>query len=88
LEHILPVKFDQAIVDIITQVTDELGIPSRRMISGAGYDAQLMATMCPTAMIFVPSQDGISHSPDEFTSPEDLEIGANVLLHTALKLAA
>ena len=88
LEHVLPVKFDQAIVDIITQVTDELGIPSRRMISGAGYDAQLMATMCPTAMIFVPSQDGISHSPDEFTSPEDLEIGANVLLHTALKLAA
>jgi beta-ureidopropionase / N-carbamoyl-L-amino-acid hydrolase len=88
LEHILPVKFDQAIVNIITQVTDELGIPSRRMVSGAGYDAQLMATMCPTAMILVPSQDGISHSPDEFTSPEDLEIGANVLLDTTLKLAA
>jgi N-carbamoyl-L-amino-acid hydrolase len=88
LEHVLPVKFDQAIVDIITQVTDELGIPSRQMVSGAGYDAQLMATMCPTAMIFVPSQDGISHSPAEFTSPEDLEIGANVLLHTVLKLAA
>ncbi|MGD8406324.1 MAG: allantoate amidohydrolase [Anaerolineales bacterium] len=88
LEQVPPVEFDQAILEIIHQVTEELGIPSRRMISGAGHDAQLMAAMCPTAMIFVPSREGISHSPDEFTSPEDLETGANVLLHTALKLAA
>jgi N-carbamoyl-L-amino-acid hydrolase len=44
--------------------------------------------MCPTAMIFVPSQDGISHSPAEYSSPEDLERGANVLLQAALKLAS
>jgi len=88
LEHVPPVAFDAAILDIIAQATDELGLPSRRMVSGAGHDAQLMASMCPTAMIFIPSQDGISHSPDEFTSPEDLEMGANVMLHTALKLAA
>ena len=57
------------------------------MVSGAGHDAQLMAGICPTAMIFVPSRDGISHNPDEYSSPEDLETGANVLLHTALELA-
>jgi len=87
LEHVLPVKFDSIIVNIIEATTGELGISARRMISGAGHDAQLLASMCPTAMIFVPSKDGISHSPDEYSSPEDLETGANVLLHSALKLA-
>jgi N-carbamoyl-L-amino-acid hydrolase len=81
------VKFDPGVVDIIEASTDELGIPNQRMISGAGHDAQLLAEMCPTAMIFIPSKDGVSHSPDEYSSPEDLETGANVLLHTALKLA-
>lgn len=87
LEHILPVSFDPAIVDIIHGTADELGFPAQRMVSGAGHDAQLLVSICPTAMIFVPSRDGISHSPDEYSSPEDLETGANVLLHTALKLA-
>lgn len=88
LERVLPVKFDPEIVNIIKQVTNELGIPSRPMASGAGHDAQLMAGICPTAMIFVPSRDGISHNPAEFSSPEHLEMGANVLLHTVIKLAA
>ncbi len=87
LEHVLPVEFDPKVVDTIEQTADELRISSRRMISGAGHDAQLMAGMCPTAMIFVPSRDGISHSPAEYSSPEELETGANVLLHAALKLA-
>jgi N-carbamoyl-L-amino-acid hydrolase len=87
LEHVLPVEFDPTVVDTIKQTADEMGISSRRMISGAGHDAQLMAGMCPTAMIFVPSRDGISHSPAEYSSPEELETGANVLLHAALKLA-
>ena len=87
VEHVLPVKFDPTIVDVIERTAIELGTSSRRMISGAGHDAQLMAAMCPTAMIFVPSRDGISHSPDEYSSPEDLERGANVLLHASLKLA-
>lgn len=87
LEHVLPVKFDPTVVDVIEQTADELGISSRRMISGAGHDAQLMAGMCPTAMIFVPSRNGISHSPAEYSSPEELETGANVLLHATLKLA-
>jgi beta-ureidopropionase / N-carbamoyl-L-amino-acid hydrolase len=87
LEHVLAVKFDPVIVNAIEQTATALDIPFRRMVSGAGHDAQLMAGMCPSAIIFVPSREGISHSPDEYSSPEDLETGANVLLHTALRLA-
>jgi N-carbamoyl-L-amino-acid hydrolase len=87
LEHVPPVKFDPAVVNVIEGATKELGIPAKRMVSGAGHDAQLLAEMCPTAMIFVPSRDGNSHSPAEYSSLKDLERGANVLLHAALKLA-
>ncbi|GAB1398920.1 hypothetical protein MASR1M66_03720 [Aminivibrio sp.] len=66
----------------------ELGLSSRRMTSGAGHDAQMMARICPTAMIFVPSRGGISHSPDEHTDRADLLAGAEVLLRTAEKLLA
>jgi N-carbamoyl-L-amino-acid hydrolase len=57
------------------------------MISGAGQDAQMLARLCPTAMIFVPSIGGISHSPAERTAPEHLALGADVLLRTLLALA-
>jgi len=56
------------------------------MPSGAGHDAQEMAHICPVGMIFIPSVDGISHSPREFSLPADITNGANVLLHTLLKL--
>ena len=59
----------------------------RRMTSGAGHDAGIIAALCPTAMIFVPSVGGISHNVAEYTKPEDLEAGANVLLQTLLELA-
>jgi N-carbamoyl-L-amino-acid hydrolase len=58
------------------------------MPSGAGHDAQMLARVCPTAMIFTQSKDGLSHNPAEYTSPEDLEAGTNVLLQTMLTLAA
>lgn len=64
-----------------------LGLPVRRMISGAGHDAQMMAQLCPTAMIFVPSVGGLSHNPREFTSEADLLNGVNVLLLAALEAA-
>ena len=54
------------------------------MPSGAGHDAQDMARLGPVGMIFVPSVGGISHSPREFSHPEDIANGANVLLHTLL----
>ena len=56
------------------------------MPSGAGHDAQNMARIAPTGMIFVPSVGGISHSPKEYARPEDMANGANVLLHTILKI--
>jgi beta-ureidopropionase / N-carbamoyl-L-amino-acid hydrolase len=57
-----------------------------RLPSGAGHDAQSFASLCPTGMIFVPSVDGISHSPRELTEWQDCVNGANVLLKAALKM--
>lgn len=73
-----PVTFDAGIVERIEQAAR--GLRSRRMTSGAGHDAQMMARIAPAAMIFVRSAAGISHSPSEFTADEDLVAGANVLL--------
>lgn len=75
-----PVRFDRAIVDLIEQTASTRGLRSRRMTSGAGHDAQMIARIAPSAMIFVPSAGGISHNPREFSSKADLVSGANVLL--------
>ena len=64
-----------------------MGLSRKRMPSGAGHDAQMFARVCPTAMIFVPSINGISHNPAELTDDEDLALGCDVLLHTMLRLA-
>lgn len=82
-----PVDFDPGVVELIERVAVGRGLSTRRMPSGAGHDAQMFARMCPTAMIFVPSIGGLSHNPAELTSADDLERGANVLLHTLLELA-
>ena len=82
-----PVTFDPGVVDRVATVAAELGHSVRRMPSGAGHDAQMLARICPTAMVFTPSRDGISHNPAEHTDPADLEAGANVLLHVMLELA-
>jgi N-carbamoyl-L-amino-acid hydrolase len=70
----------------IEAASEELALRSRLMPSGASHDAQKLATLCPTGMIFVPSVDGISHSPRELTRPEHVEHGADVLLHALLRL--
>lgn len=82
-----PVKFDDGIADLIAQHAQTLGYSCRSMTSGAGHDAQMMARLCPSAMIFVPSVKGISHNPAEHTEVTDLVAGGNVLLQTMLKLA-
>jgi beta-ureidopropionase / N-carbamoyl-L-amino-acid hydrolase len=82
-----PVVFSPRVLEAIEAVAAECGLPIRRMTSGAGHDAQMIAQICPTAMIFVPSVGGISHNPREFTEPKHLEIGAQVLLQTMLRLA-
>lgn len=82
-----PVHFDPGIVDLIDATATGLGLSIRRMPSGAGHDAQMLARVCPTAMIFTPSRDGISHNPAEHTDPEDLAAGADVLLQAMLAMA-
>lgn len=66
---------------------DDLGLSDVSLTSGAGHDGQSLAQVCPVGMIFVPSVDGASHSPREFTRWEDCVNGANVLLQTALRLS-
>lgn len=83
-----PVDFDPDSIALVEATAKNLGLRVKRMPSGAGHDAQMLARVCPTAMIFVPSVGGISHNMKEFTSPADLEAGANVLLHTLLSLAS
>jgi len=83
-----PVVFDDQVVSLIANTAADLGYSVKTMPSGAGHDAQMLARVCPTAMIFTQSQNGLSHNPAEFTSSQDLEAGSNVLLQTMLALAS
>jgi N-carbamoyl-L-amino-acid hydrolase len=78
----------ERIRQLVQDAAAELGLDSRRMPSGAGHDAQSIARFAPIGMIFVPSVAGISHSPREFSRPEDIAAGVNVLLRTLLELDA
>jgi N-carbamoyl-L-amino-acid hydrolase len=80
-------RFDPEVVGTVEAAAQALGTPCRRMLSGAGHDAQHMASVCPTGMVFVPSIAGKSHCEEEATGFDDVERGANVLLHAALRLA-
>jgi N-carbamoyl-L-amino-acid hydrolase len=82
-----PVAFDEEVVALVETVAEEHGHAVRRLPSGAGHDAQMLARICPSGMVFVPSVNGISHNPAEHTDDGDLEAGANVLLHCLLRLA-
>ena len=82
-----PVAFDPECIAAVRQAAATLGLPAREMISGAGHDAVYMARVVPTAMIFVPCKDGISHAEVEYASPEACADGANVLLHAVLARA-
>ena len=82
----IPAPTDPKIRSLISDAARELGLTTKLLPSGAGHDAQDMARLGPVGMIFVPSVAGISHSPREFSRPEDIANGANVLLHTLLKL--
>ena len=88
LSRFEPVIFDEQVIDIIDNVCASFDVPAHRLPSGAGHDAQMFARVCPTAMIFVPSIKGISHNPAELTDDVDLTLGADVLLHTMLRLAS
>jgi N-carbamoyl-L-amino-acid hydrolase len=82
----VPSPTDPAVKKVIAESAEELGLSYLFMPSGAGHDAQNMAKIAPTGMIFIPSIGGVSHSPKEFTPAKDIANGANVLLHTILKI--
>jgi N-carbamoyl-L-amino-acid hydrolase len=83
---VAPAPTDERLRRIIATSADNLGLSSKFMPSGAGHDAQDMALIAPTGMIFVPSEKGISHSPQEFTSAQDMANGASVLFKTVLEI--
>jgi beta-ureidopropionase / N-carbamoyl-L-amino-acid hydrolase len=82
-----PVAFDPDIVDAVEAAARRRGHDVRRMPSGAGHDAQMIARMCPAGMVFVPSVQGMSHNPAEHTDPSDLAAGTQVLADVLLELA-
>lgn len=90
LEHYWRVPytpFDREVVAAVERAAAASGARHRRILSGAGHDAQYMAAIGPAGMVFVPSRDGRSHCEEEFTAMDDIEHGANTLLGAALELA-
>lgn len=87
LVHIPTIFFEKSIINILEETSDKLGYSSKKMFSGAGHDAQLLSNLYPSAMIFIPSKNGISHSIDEYSSLEAIKRGANVLLNSIISLA-
>jgi beta-ureidopropionase / N-carbamoyl-L-amino-acid hydrolase len=88
LARFQPVAFEPRLVARVEGIAHELGLEVRRLPSGAGHDAQMLARVCPACMIFVPSARGVSHNVEEYTAPADLAAGADVLLRLLLELAA
>ncbi len=82
-----PVAFDDGIVTLVEETARALGCSVKRMPSGAGHDAQMLARLCPAGMVFVPSAQGISHNPAEHTDDADLARGARVLFAVVRALA-
>lgn len=85
--YIPPVACDKTVVSVMTQQAERLDLAHQIMPSGAAHDAQIMASLVPVGMIFVPSKNGQSHSPAEWTGWSDIEAGANLLLSTLVELA-
>jgi beta-ureidopropionase / N-carbamoyl-L-amino-acid hydrolase len=82
-----PTAFDARMVGAVRDAASRLGLPHMDIVSGAGHDAVYLAKLAPTAMIFVPCENGISHNEIENATPQDLEAGCNVLLHAMLAAA-
>jgi hydantoinase/carbamoylase family amidase len=83
-----PVALDGGLQDTLIEAAEAEGASYRRMPSGAGHDAMVLAHRVPAAMVFVPSRGGISHSPDEYTPPEQCELGARVLTRAVRTLVS
>jgi N-carbamoyl-L-amino-acid hydrolase len=82
-----PVAFAKPCVDAVRQAATMLGMPAMDIVSGAGHDAVYISRVAPTAMIFVPCENGISHNEVENATPDDIGAGCDVLLHAILERA-
>jgi N-carbamoyl-L-amino-acid hydrolase len=87
LDRTAPARMHEGVQEAFAGACERLGLSHTLLASGAGHDAQCLAPVCPTGMVFVPSVAGRSHSPREYTEWQDCVNGANVLLHAALALA-
>ena len=87
VRRIFSEAFDGELVGRVEHTAKSLGLTTRRMFSGAGHDAQMLARTCPAAMVFVPSIAGLSHNIAEYTAPDDIANGLAVLGTLALELA-
>jgi len=83
-----PVAISEPILNRLKALSQELGYDYRLLHSGAGHDAQIIASICPAGLIFIPSLQGLSHVPEEAINPSDLEKGANLLLQALIGLAS
>lgn len=88
MSYLPPVKCSSEIVSRLTDQAKRLGASFEQMPSGAAHDAQVMGSIAPVGMIFVPSKNGKSHSPEEWTAWSDIESGANLMLHGILALSS
>jgi len=86
--HALPVTFDAMVVDALERAAGAVGVRHIRLPSGAFHDAQFVVPICPTGMIFVPSRDGVSHNPAEYSTSAQLAAGTRVLTQALLDLAS
>jgi N-carbamoyl-L-amino-acid hydrolase len=83
-----PIVFDKDCVGAVKQAASAAGYGNMEIISGAGHDACYVSRVAPTAMIFVPCEEGVSHNEAESATPEDLAAGCNVLLYAMLERAS
>jgi hydantoinase/carbamoylase family amidase len=82
-----PVRCAESVIDAAQEACTRLGVSFRRMVSGAYHDAMILGAAVPIGMVFVPSRGGVSHHPDEYTAPEQLEVGVRVLARVLERLA-
>ncbi len=85
--YIPPVNMSEENIVLMEKISQKLGYSYLRMNSGAGHDAMIMAEVAPSNLIFIPSKDGLSHHPDEWTDYEDIKKGIDLMLHTVIELS-
>ena len=82
-----PVRFDAGLGALLRELAAARGLATRDLVAAAGHDSVLVAPLCPSAMLFVPSRGGITHNPAEYTEPAQLAAGAQLLLDAVVRLA-